>query len=217
MTSYIKNAVMLTLCLIVPPLGWLFMYKYSTFDRKTNFAIVGACTAFFVGVIATSPDLKMIVSPIVGGSKNFELSMTPEDFREKFNASARKLAPNLGLTIDAPFTANEKIFRHEFTDKLALEGTLDDGKITELKIFAAPETKDESFQTLNVLGLLIATLNPELDQDDRSEVIRDLRMLKNVATEESYDWTTTRGNVEYSVHTDAGKILFAAKFLTIGN
>ena len=207
----IKIAAMLTLCLIVPPLGWLFMYKYSPFDRKTNILIAAACAVFFANVIATSPDSKTILSPLFGGAKNFEQSLTPEDFREKFNTASRKLAPNLGLTIDTPFTVEGKIFRHEFTPKLKLEGTLDDaGNISVMKIFTAPETKDESFQTINVLGLLIATLNPELDQDDRSEVFRDLRMLKNVATEEAYDWTTTRGRVEYSVHADAGKVTFTA-------
>lgn len=207
----IKIAAMLTLCLIVPPLGWLFMYKYSPFDRKTNILIAAACAVFFVNVIATSPDSKTILSPFFGGAKNFEQTLTPEDFREKFNTASRKLAPNLGLTIDAPFTVEGKIFRHEFTPKLNLEGTLDDaGNISVMKIFTAPDTKDESFQTINVLGLLIATLNPELDQDDRSEVFRDLRMLKNVATEDSYDWTTTRGRVEYSVHADAGKVTFTA-------
>ena len=207
----IKIAAMLALCLIIPPLGWLFMYKFSPFDRKTNLVIAAACAIFFVNTIATSPDLKTILSPIAGGEKSFEQTLTPEKFREQFNASARKLAPNLGLTIDAPFNVDEKTFRHDFTPKLRLEGTLNaDGNISALKIFTAPDNKDESFQSLNVFGLLIATLNPELDQDDRSEVFRDLRMLKNVATEEAYDWTTTRGKVEYSVHADAGKIIFAA-------
>lgn len=211
MIAYVKAASMLTLCLVIPPLGWLFMYKYSTFDRKTNLAIVVACTAFFVSVIATSSDLKTILAPFSGEVRGFEYSLTPEQFREKFNASAQKLAPNLNLKLDEPFTVDEKIFRHEFNPKLALEGTTDDsGQITALKIFAEPENKDESFQTLNVLGLLIATLNPELDQDDRSEVIRDLRMLKEVSTEGVYDWTTSRGNVEYSVHADTGKVTFTA-------
>ena len=209
--SYIKIAAMITLLIFIPPLGLLFMYKYSPFDRKTNFILAAVCIAFFVNVLATSPDLKNIVAPVVGGEKPFEQGISPETFRDRYNTAARKLAPNLNLTIDAPFTVDEKNFRHEFTPKLELVGTVDaNGNISELKIFAAPENKDESFQTLNVLGLMIATLNPELDRDDRSEVLRDLRMLKNVATEESYDWTTERSGIKYSVHTDAGKSTFTA-------
>ena len=46
-------------------------------------------------------------------------------------------------------------------------------------------------------------LNPELDA-------RDLRMLKNVAAEDNYDWTTSRGHVKYSVHAVNGKVTFTA-------
>lgn len=207
MTSYVKNAAMITLCIFIPPLGWLFMYKYSTFDRQTNIILAAACFAFFAYANISAGN----VENIFGSTKGFENSLTPEEFREKFNASAKKLAPNLGLTIDAPLTVTDKNFTHEFTPKLKIVGTVDGEQITELKIFTAPETKDESFQTINVLGLLIATLNPELDKDDRSEVFRDLRMLKEVSTEGSYDWTTTRGRVKYSVHADKGNVIFTAE------
>ena len=165
------------------------MYKYSTFDKKTNFILAAACLAFFIYANISSGN----VENIFGSDKGFEVRMTPEDFRERFNASAKKLAA------------------YEFTPKLKLVGTLDDDKISELKIFTEPSTKDESFQTINVLGLLIATLNPELDVDDRSEVFRDLRMLKEVSTEGAYDWTTSRGWVKYSVHADKGKVIFTAE------
>ncbi|MBR4641301.1 MAG: hypothetical protein IKO74_01110 [Selenomonadaceae bacterium] len=199
MTSYIKTAAMITLCIFIPPLGWLFMYKYSTFDKRTNFVVAAACLAFFVYANISAGNL----------SRDFELNWTPEEFREKFNASAKRLAPNLGLTIDEPLTVEDENFTHEFTPKLKLVGILDGEKISELKIFTEPTNQDESFQTLNVFGLLIATLNPELDAEDRGEVMRDLRMLKEVSTEGSYDWTTSRGLITYSVHADKGKVVFA--------
>lgn len=200
---------MITLCIFIPPLGWLFMYKYSTFDRKTNLILAAACLAFFVYANISSGN----VENILGSSKGFEKSLTPEEFREKFNAAAQKLAPNLGLTIAEPLTVDDKNFTHEFTPKLKIVGTLDGERISELKIFTEPTNQDESFQTINVLGLLIATLNPELDAEDRGEVMRDLRMLKEVSTEGSYDWTTNRGWVKYSVHADKGKVIFTAELL----
>ena len=206
MTSYIKIAAMITLLIFLPPVGWLFMYKYSTFDKRTNFILAVACLAFFVYANMTAGNLK-----IFGGDKSFEVRTTPAEFREKFNASAQRLAPNLDMTIDEPLTVDGKNFSYDFAPRLKLEGTLaDDGKISELKIFAEPQNQDESFQVINVLGLLIATLNPELDAEDRGEVMRDLRMLKEVSTEGSYDWTTERGLVTYSVHADKGKSLFTA-------
>ena len=198
---------MITLCIFIPPLGWLFMYKYSTFDKRTNFVLAAACLAFFVYANMTAGN----VQNIFGSKEGFEQTMTPEQFREKFNAASKKLAPNLGIEIAEPFKVEDKNFSHEFTPKLKLVGSVDGENISELKILTAPETKDESFQTINVLGLLIATLNPELDVDDRSEVFRDLRMLKEVSTEGSYDWTTTRGHVKYSVHADKGDVTFTAE------
>jgi len=198
---------MITLLIFIPPLGWLFMYKYSTFDKRTNFALAAVCMIFFIYANISAGNLENIF----GSNKGFEQSLTPKEFQEKFNASARRLAPNLNLTIDEPLTVDGKIFRHEFLPTLTLEGTVDSEQITELKLFAEPKNQDESFQVINVLGLLIATLNPELDAEDRGEVMRDLRMLKEVSTEGSYDWTTTRGRVKYSVHTDKGKSTFTTK------
>ena len=212
MTTYIKTAAMITLLIFLPPLGWLFMYKYSTFDRKTNFVLAAACFAFFIYANISAGNLENIL----GSDKGFEQSLTPEEFRKKFNASAQRLAPNLAVTIDAPLAVDGQKFRHEFAPRLTLEGTLgDDGKISELKLFAEPQNQDESFQVINVLGLLIATLNPELDAEDRGEVMRDLRMLKQVSTEGTYDWTTTRGRIKYSVHAEYGKSTFTAELLNI--
>lgn len=197
---------MITLLIFLPPLGWLFMYKYSTFDRLTNVVLAVACCAFFVYANMTAGNLN-----IFGGDKSFEVRTTPEDFREKFNNAAQRLAPNLGVAIDAPLAVVGQKFSHEFAPHLTLEGTLDNaGKVAELKLFAEPQNQDESFQVINVLGLLIATLNPELDAEDRGEVMRDLRMLKEVSTEGTYDWTTERGLVTYSVHSDKGKSTFTA-------
>ena len=184
MTSYIKNAAMISLCLFIPPLGWLFMYKYSTFDRRTNFIIAVACLAFFIHANISAGNLENIF----GGSKGFEQSLTPEEFREKYNVAAQRLAPNLDIKIDKPLNVEDKNFSHDFAPKLTLSGTVDDAG-------------------------LIATLNPELDAEDRGEVMRDLRMLKEVSTEGTYDWTTTRGWAKYSVHADKGKVIFTAELI----
>ena len=205
--TYIKTAAMITLLIFIPPVGLIVMYKYSTFDRKTNFALAAVCIAFFCYANIAAGNL----DNIFGGGKIFDARLSPEEFREKFNASAGRLAPNLNLTIGSPFAVDGKNFRHEFSPKLTLEGSIaDDGKISALKILTAPKNQDESFQSLNVLGLLIATLNPELDAEDRGEVMRDLRMLKEVSTDGSYDWTTSRRNVTYSVRADSGNVTFTA-------
>lgn len=196
---------MLTLCIFMPPLGWLFMYKYSTFDRQTNIILAVACFAFFVYANISAGNVELFSS-----DRSFEVRTTPEEFREKYNAAAQRLAPNLGLKIEE--SLGDKNFAHDFTAKLKLVGEVgEDGRLSTLKILTEPTNQDESFQVINVLGLLIATLNPELDAEDRGEVMRDLRMLKEVSTEGTYDWTTNRGLVTYSVHADKGKVTFTAE------
>ena len=204
MTNYIKPAFMITLCLFVPPLGWLFMYKYSIYDRKTNLILAASCLAFSIYAISAGNN-----GNLFGNETGFKIRLTPEEFRDKYNAAAQRLAPNLGLKIEEPL--GDKSFTHEFAPNLRLIGTVGDaGHVTELKILTEPKNQDESFQTINVLGLLIATLNPELDAEDRGEVLRDLRMLKEVSTEGTYDCTTNRGWVTYSVHADKGNVTFTA-------
>ena len=202
-------AAMITLCIFIPPLGWLFMYKYSIFDKRTNFILAAACLAFFVYANISAGN----VENIFGSSKGFEQSLTPAEFREKFNAASKRLAPNLGIEIAEPLNVEGKIFTYQFAPNIILIGTVDGEQITELKIFTEPKNQDESFQVINVLGLLIATLNPELDAEDRGEVFRDLRMLKEVSTEGSYDWTTERGWAKYSVHSDKGKVIFTVELV----
>ena len=139
---------MVTLLIFIPPLGLIFMYKYSTFDKRTNVILAVVCIAFFVYANISAGNLENIF----GSSKGFEQSMTPEEFREKFNASAQKLAPNLDLAIDAPLTVESKNFSYDFTPKLKLSGTVDaDGQVTELKLFTEPTNQDESFKVINVL------------------------------------------------------------------
>ena len=106
MTTYLKTAAMITLCIFIPPLGWLFMYKYSTFDKRTNFVLAAACLAFFVYANMTAGN----VQNIFGSREGFEQTMSPEQFREKFNAASKKLAPNLGIEIAEPFKVEDKNF-----------------------------------------------------------------------------------------------------------
>lgn len=214
MKFYPKILCMITLLVFLPPIGLIFMYKFSPFNKKTNFAIAAACISFFVYANVTSPnsaDLKLLFTG--GTRKPFHL-LTPEEFREKFNANSAELARQLELKIESPLETSEQTFRYEFTPHLYITGFLkENGNIDELKIFSKSENQDESFQTIVCFGLLISVFNPELSQDDRSEVFQDLKMMELV-DEKNLNETTTRGKVLYSTKSgDDGEIIFAAKIL----
>ena len=62
MNFYPKVLAMLLLLVFIPPLGLIFMYKFSPFDRKTNFLVAAACIGFFIYAQFSSPnsaDLKL--------------------------------------------------------------------------------------------------------------------------------------------------------------
>ena len=201
---YPKILAMILLLVFIPPVGLIFMYKYSEFDRKTNVMIAGACIAFF---------FYANYSWFFGG--NYEPDkMTKDIFCEQFNENSSKLAAQLRLKILPVPELSGKEFTHEFTPKIILTGKVDgeENFVREVEIKSAPENNDESYQTLVCFGLLAATLNPELDQKERSEIFKDLDMLDEVDSENLPETTTARKNISYSIRHGEGKeIIFTAK------
>ena len=203
MKFYAKIVGMFVLLLFMPPLGLLFMYKFSPFNRRENFLIATACIGFF---LYANYDLFF-----TDQYKKYPYELTAEEFREKFNSKSEELAHQLQLKIDNINLEDNK-FEHTFNKNLILSGKLfDNNNISAIEIFANPQNQDESFQAIVCIGLIISVLNPELDQDARSEVFNDLKMFvdKSVA---NMNESTTRGNIEYNVRTDNDKkVFFSAK------
>ena len=203
MKFYAKIVGMFVLLLFMPPLGLLFMYKFSPFNRRENFLIAVSCIGFF---LYANYDLFF-----TDQYKKMPYELTAEEFREKFNSKSEELAHQLQLKIDNINLEDNK-FEHTFNKNLILSGKLfDNNNISAIEIFANPQNQDESFQAIVCIGLIISVLNPELDQDARSEVFSDLKMFvdKSVA---NMNESTSRGNIEYNVRTDNDKkVFFSAK------
>ena len=108
------------------------------------------------------------------------------------------------MKIAEPLTVSDKKFSHEFTPHLILSGKIGDENISELEIVTDPQNQDESFQSIVCIGLIISVFSPELDQDERSEIFNDLKMYVDKGTANMNE-TTTRGKIQYSVHTDENK------------
>ena len=202
MKFYAKIVGMFVLLLFMPPLGLLFMYKFSPFNRRENFLIAVSCIGFF---LYANYDLFF-----TDQYKKMPYELTAEEFREKFNFKSEELAHQLQLKIDNINLEDNK-FEHTFNKNLILSGKLfDNNNISAIEIFANPQNQDESFQAIVCMGLIISVLSPELDQDARSEVFSDLKMFvdKSVA---NMNESTERGNILYSVQTDENKkVLFKA-------
>ena len=213
MNFYPKVLAMILLLLFLPPIGLVFMYKFSPFNLRTNFAIAVACIAFFFYAQYTSPnsaDLKLLFT---GETKKASYELTPEEFRERFNFKSEELARQLKMKIQTPLEVSDGNFKYEFTPHLTLSGKTGSENISDIEIFANPENQDESFQTIVCIGLIIAVFNPELNQDERSEVFNDLKMYMDNATANMNE-KTTRGNVKYGVRTNESKeVTFTARIV----
>lgn len=203
MKYYAKIVGMLVLLLFVPPIGLIFMYKYSPFGKKENFLLAAACIGFF---LYANYDLFF-----TDQYKKYAYEINAEEFRERFNFKSEELARQLQMKINNLKVEDNK-FEHKFGENLILRGKIGENKnISEIEIFANPANQDESYQTIVCIGLIISILNPELDQDARSEVFSDLKMFVDKATANMNE-STERGNVKYSVQTDENKkVLFKAE------
>lgn len=201
--NYPRIIGMFVLLLFIPPLGWLFAYKYSPYDKKTTLTMSVLCTAFFVYAVIISPEHSFID---VGKLKR-------EDFAARYNEQADKLAPNLNIKIDEnKFTVGKIDFAYGVTDTINLRGKIDDDTlfVKEVSVVAEPKTTDDSFQMINACGLVIATFSPELNQEKRGDVFRELQMLEK-APDEDLNTSTVKGKVTYSLRKSSGEYFFTAR------
>lgn len=199
MNFYPKVLAMILLLLFLPPIGLIFMYKFSPFKLRENILIAAACIGFF-----TYANYDLFFTDQY---KKMPHELTAEEFRERFNFKSEELARQLKMKIQVPLEVSDGSFHYEFTPRLILSGKIGEENISEIEIFAAPENQDESFQSIVCIGLIIAVFNPELSQDERSEVFNDLKMYVDKATANMNE-STERGNITYSVRTDEDKKVF---------
>ena len=204
MKFYPKVLCMLVLLLFLPPIGLIFMYKFSPFNFRTNIAIAAACIAFFAYAQYTSPNFEELKLTFSDEKIKAAHELTPEEFREKFNFKSEELARQLKMKIQTPLEVSDGNFKYEFIPHLILSGKVGAENISEIEIFADPQNQDESFQTIVCIGLIISVFNPELDTDERSEIFNDLKMFVDNATANMNE-KTVRGKVQYSVRTDENK------------
>ena len=204
-TGFFKNypriVGMFILLLFLPPIGWFFAYKFSPYDKKTTLGISVACTAFFIYAVIISPQHEW-----VDVSK-----FTRADFCTRYSERATKLVPKLGLTIDEDkISVDGENFSYKFNETLELTAQIENNFVKEVTVTSAPKTNDDSFKTLNSFGLVIATLNPELDQDKRGEILRELQMLDKTV-DDTFNSTTESGRITYNFKSSAGKLIFTAQ------
>ena len=185
----------------MPPIGWIFAYKFSPYDKRTTLGISVLCTAFFIYAVFISPEHEWVD---VG-------KFTRTEFCTRYNDQSTKLAPRLGLIInEEKLTLDGENFSYKFTETLEIAAQIENTFVKEVTITAEPKNTDDSFQAINSFGLIIATLNPELNQDKRGDILRELKMLDNSISDD-LNTSTVSGRITYSVKNSSGKLTFTAQ------
>lgn len=204
-TGFFKNYPriigMFILLLFLPPIGWIFAYKFSPYDKRTTIGISVLCTAFFVYAVFISPEHSFIDTA----------KLSRADFCTRYNEQAAKLAPKLGINLDENnLSVDGDNFSYKITDAINFDAQIKNNFVKEISVTAEPKNTDDSFQAINTFGLVIATLSPELNQDKRGEILRELKMLEtNISGD--LNASTVSGRITYGVKSSAGKIIFTAR------
>lgn len=146
--------------------------------------------------------------------KVLNLGMTFEQFKSAYDAKIAEYAPETGWNVSATTLANGKeqdVFLWQFMERVALMGMVskDNGLLKNLVVMSLPQNQTDYEAAVLAYGLAIATLNPELNYGQRSELLGELHVFDALydtfmdLKQRNYD--ALRGNVKYQTGYIASK------------
>jgi hypothetical protein len=131
------------------------------------------------------------------------LGYTPDEFKNRFNDASQQIGSHLkieNLTIqDGPV---QDTFNYAFNDQIAIVGSVHkkDGNVRDLMLICQSDGTPSSAADIFVaMGLLIMATNPDLNQDERTEVMKELGLLGDDIDLSNLDKKTIRNNIEYHI------------------
>ena len=115
--------------------------------------------------------------------KDNTLNITLMDFKNKFNSNANKIKYNLNINENLSIDngVELKTFQYRFTNNLTISGSINkNNKITEVFILGRENgTITSRVDIIMAMGILIMTISPELNIDERSKIIKKLLELND--------------------------------------
>lgn len=146
--------------------------------------------------------------------KVLNLGMTFEQFKTAYNAKIAEIAPETGWNIDAAQLQAgdvQDVFMVTFNENVVMMGVVDKPTraVKEVMITATPKSENDGQIALLSFGLVIATLNPELNAQRRYEVLDVLKLTDGKVQDLlNGDGTTLLGNVRYRTRFDPSSAMF---------
>ena len=153
-------------------------------------------------VTETTTPVEKIEKPVEQVNKVTNLGMTFEQFKSNYNAFLNELGLQILNIYDTKSSVGTAItaYQYDFTEDVSLVASSETngGMMFGVSLFVTPKTKEDLFCMLMAYGAIMATLNPELSEDQRGELLQELYImpdkflqLKNVTRK------VIRGNVRY--------------------
>lgn len=180
----------------------------DTKKRKRNMwialGVIGVAVAFilttFGGVLLNQQRTNEHLQKQVAVASANNLGMTFEEFKDNFNKNDFAMQNKLHIgDVELKKAANEATFQSILSEKLAINGLIGklDHKILELQVIGIPSgVRDDQVRLVSTIGILIDTFSPELYDDEKRTVLKELGFDKNTDLTKANN-VVVRGNVKY--------------------
>ena len=103
------------------------------------------------------------------------LGFTPAEFAQRFNQQSQALASQFGFQVPAPDILDSGTFGYNFNG-YEMWGIIDkdSGKVIEIRITGIPLNPEQSARLLMLYAVTMSVTNPELQAEQRGEVLKQL-------------------------------------------
>lgn len=131
------------------------------------------------------------------------LGFTPEEFRDRFNKSAKEMSTDFKIT-DLKVKPGEvqDVFQYMLTKNLVITGAVNklDGSVREVMILGSGDgTIDSGIDIIMSMAVLIDSVNPELSAEERGRILRELGIFGDNVDVNKLNGNTVRNGKEYWV------------------
>jgi hypothetical protein len=181
--------------IVFTPVGILLMWRQGRFTKVKRILVTLIATAYFVFPI------------IAVMTTTLPLYNNQEEFLEAFNEEEKEL--KLSYTLENIKKENDSITSKLDDDITLIENIDDNGAVHELIMVGQGEGTD----IVLLMGMLIGMTNPDLNQKDVGQVLKDLRLFDESYQYQKNETTVEKNMIRYNLKYDqsAGVIFSVSK------
>lgn len=133
------------------------------------------------------------------------LSLNPNEFKTRFNKASQEFESDLKISnLKVETGTVQNTFQYMLTDRLALLGTVNkaDGSIRDISMLGQGDgTVKSGMNILTTMGILIASIDPEISPSERGDILKDLGVMGDNVDIYNVDNKTIRNGRRYWINS----------------